>query len=53
MTARYKGLRSVGFAPDVALVLAEAGFDVLGFASLGWLGLPIDEHLKRVGGASC
>lgn len=29
MTARYRRLRSAGFAPDVAFALAEAGYDVV------------------------
>jgi hypothetical protein len=28
MTARYQRLRRAGFAPHVALALAEAGYDV-------------------------
>jgi hypothetical protein len=38
MRDRYRRLRMAGIAPHVALALAEAGFDVLGFVPLGWAG---------------
>lgn len=43
-------LIAIGLPPDQAETLAAADFDVLGVVPLGWVGLPFDEHLARIGG---